>query len=147
LRQSNMYFSSSDANFMDRYQAKENFDLVRKGEIEVKGGWRLYSSGPGIYINQLIRNVLGIRIKHQHLIIDPVLPEKLNGLKVKYHYMHKPLTITYHFGKEDQVLVNQMAIPVNHIHEKYRKGGFQIDHKYLDALTEIDIEISIKIEN
>ncbi len=147
LRQSNMYFSSSDANFMDRYQAKEKFDLVRKGQIDVKGGWRLYSSGPGIYINQLIRNVLGIRVRHNNLIIDPVLPDKLDGLNVSYHYNGKPLNITYHFGKEDRVLVNKNTIPVNHIHEKYRKGGYQIDHKYLDTLTSIDIEISIKKEN
>lgn len=143
-RQSNMYFSSSDANFYDRYEAKKNFDLVRNGAIGVKGGWRLYSSGPGIYINQLVRNVLGIKIKHNHLVLDPVLPQKLDGLQITYHYQQKPLRITYRFGKEDYVKVNGDKIQAIHIHEKYRKGGYIIDHKHLDPLKEIDIEISIK---
>ena len=139
-----MYFSSSDANFYDRYEAKKNFDLVRNGAIGVKGGWRLYSSGPGIYINQLVRNVLGIKIKHNHLVLDPVLPQKLDGLQITYHYQQKPLRITYRFGKEDYVKVNGDKIQAIHIHEKYRKGGYIIDHKHLDPLKEIDIEISIK---
>ncbi|KRN30013.1 cellobiose phosphorylase [Liquorilactobacillus mali] len=50
LRQANTYFSSSDAEFYDRYQAQQNFEELKKGKIPVKGGWRLYSSGPGIYI-------------------------------------------------------------------------------------------------
>ncbi|MFT9412093.1 hypothetical protein, partial [Liquorilactobacillus hordei] len=53
LRQANTYFSSSDAAFNDRYQAQQNFAELKKGEIPVKGGWRLYSSGPGIYVAAL----------------------------------------------------------------------------------------------
>ncbi|MHA3065407.1 GH36-type glycosyl hydrolase domain-containing protein [Lacticaseibacillus saniviri] len=59
LRQANTYFSSSDADFMDRYEAQENFDQVREQSIPVKGGWRLYSSGPGIFIGTLMRSVFG----------------------------------------------------------------------------------------
>ncbi|HCB66609.1 MAG TPA: cellobiose phosphorylase, partial [Acholeplasmataceae bacterium] len=74
-RQSNVYFSSSDAWFMDRYQAKKEFNRIKSGSIAVKGGWRLYSSGPGIYINQMISNVFGIRQYHQDLVLDPVIPK------------------------------------------------------------------------
>lgn len=50
LRQANTYFSSSDGDFADRYAAAANFDKLKTGAATVKGGWRLYSSGPGIYV-------------------------------------------------------------------------------------------------
>lgn len=37
VRQSNAYFSSSDARFNDRYQAYTSMDRVMNGEVEVKG--------------------------------------------------------------------------------------------------------------
>ncbi len=49
LRQRNAYFSSSDAAFRDREQASAEWDRMRNGEILVRGGWRIYSSGPGIF--------------------------------------------------------------------------------------------------
>lgn len=95
LRQANTYFSSSDAAFYDRYEAKENFDLVKKGKVDAKAGWRLYSSGPGIYINQLVRNVMGIRITHEGIIFDPVIPDHLKGLQISFKYKNKNIHVTY----------------------------------------------------
>src|SRR5699024_2468490 len=74
LRQANAYFSSSDGNFRTRYESQKNFGKLKNGEVGVKGGWRIYSSGPGIYLNQLITTVLGVRIKEETLVFDPVLP-------------------------------------------------------------------------
>ena len=44
LRQSNMYFSSSDGAFLNRADAAKNFTKLKDGSIQVKGGWRLYSA-------------------------------------------------------------------------------------------------------
>jgi cellobiose phosphorylase len=96
LRQSNMYFSSSEGLFMDRYDYSENFGKLRDGSIEVKGGWRLYSSGPGIYMNQLISNVLGIRFDKEGLFIDPVLPREMDGLRFNFNCFGKEITFIYH---------------------------------------------------
>jgi cellobiose phosphorylase len=49
LRQRNAYFSSSDAAFRDRAQASAEWERLRRGEIPVEGGWRVYSSGPGLF--------------------------------------------------------------------------------------------------
>ena len=49
LRQRNAYFSSSDAAFQDRYQASDEWARVKADSIAVDGGWRIYSSGPGLY--------------------------------------------------------------------------------------------------
>ena len=61
LRQRNAYFSSSDAAFADRYEATAQWSRVKMGAIAVEGGWRIYSSGPGLYVNVLIRHALGRR--------------------------------------------------------------------------------------
>jgi cellobiose phosphorylase len=125
-RQSNMYFSSSDAWFMDRYEAKRDFRRIHLGDILVKGGWRLYSSGPGIYLNQLITNVLGIRLEHDDLIIDPILPKKLDGMVVELLFKDVPISIFYHYG-EDKILLNGSQIPYRIIEQKYRHPAILID--------------------
>ena len=48
-RQRNAYFSSSDAAFADRYEASAEWMRVKVGSVGIDGGWRIYSSGPGIY--------------------------------------------------------------------------------------------------
>lgn len=55
LRQRNTYFTSSDAAFTDRYQASAEWDRVKAGTVPLDGGWRVYSSGPGIYVRLLVR--------------------------------------------------------------------------------------------
>jgi len=134
-RQSNVYFSSSDAWFTDRYQAKKEFSRIKSGSIAVKGGWRLYSSGPGIYINQMITNVFGIRLYHKDLVIDPVLPKKLDGMVLNYHFNHKPIEIHYHYGKED-VMLNQVHIPFEILEQKYRHPGILIGNHILNQIKE-----------
>ncbi|MBN9026084.1 MAG: cellobiose phosphorylase, partial [Rhizobiales bacterium] len=61
LRQRNTYFSSSDAAFRDRYHASAEWSRVREGAIAVDGGWRTYSSGPGLYTQIFVRRILGMR--------------------------------------------------------------------------------------
>ena len=58
LRQRNAYFSSSDAAFQDRYQASAEWARVKADKIAVDGGWRIYSSGPGLTTNMLIRHAV-----------------------------------------------------------------------------------------
>jgi putative lysine transport system substrate-binding protein len=48
--------------------------------MPVKGGWRVYSSGPGIFIHQIIVNMLGIQRHHLKHIHTPHLPKHLKDL-------------------------------------------------------------------
>ena len=146
LRQANTYFSSSDAAFLDRYEAKENFNLVKSGQVEVKAGWRLYSSGPGIYIHQMISHVFGIRYTHNRLILDPVLPDKLKGVEVLVRQFNKNIRIKYSYkdhvsgvkinGKLRPGFVRKLA---NNI---YRPGGVEI---YLTAFDNLGENILIEL--
>ena len=59
-RQANAYFSSSDARFATRYQADAQHADVFTGKVICDGGWRVYSSGPGIFLWLLRRAAEGI---------------------------------------------------------------------------------------
>lgn len=134
-RQSNAYFSSSDGKFNDRYEAFDNFDKLRTGEVPVKGGWRVYSSGPGIYLNQVISNALGIRQAEGNLVIDPVLPERLEGLTFDFAFNKKPITFVYHLGsKEPKILLNGEELAAERFENRYREGGFIIAKDTLEQL-------------
>ncbi|MDU1844707.1 MAG: cellobiose phosphorylase [Niallia nealsonii] len=132
IRQSNVYFSSSDGDFKTRYEAQENFGKLKNGDVAVKGGWRIYSSGPGIYINQLISNVLGIRQTATTFIIDPVLPERLNGLTVAFKLFDKPVKINYKIGHEDRkIIFNGNVVEGKFEANLYRMGGICLDKEVI----------------
>lgn len=147
IRQANTYFSSSDAAFLDRYQAKEKFKHVKTGAVEVKAGWRLYSSGPGIYINQLIGNVMGIRFTNDQLILDPVIPDELKGMTTTFSQLGKKITVKYNYKTEiTNVRVNGKLYPefVRQLTDNpYRVSGVAIYktlfNKFMD---DIQIELS-----
>jgi cellobiose phosphorylase len=144
IRQSNMYFSSSDANFSDRYEAKRDFELVRNGDIKVKGGWRLYSSGPGILIHQIVHHMLGVGMYRQDLHIDPVISKELDGLIYEFNYEGKQIVITYHYGAK-KLLID--GVEVNHkpMENTYRLSGFIINKELISKTDEmINIEIWTK---
>lgn len=147
LRQSNAYFSSSDGKFKTRYEAQDRFDELRNGEVAVKGGWRIYSSGPGIYMNQLISNALGIRQEDGNLILDPVLTDELDGLTFEFKIMDHPVLFVYHVGCDEKgVEVNGEKVDYETRSNRYRQSGFAINLEELESyLTDETNQIDIKL--
>ncbi|HTL90808.1 MAG TPA: hypothetical protein VL176_00605, partial [Steroidobacteraceae bacterium] len=84
LRQRNSYFSSSDAAFHDRYEASAEWSRVREGTVAVDGGWRIYSSGPGLYVNMVVTQALGVRRDFGARAVRPCLPASLAGLRLEW---------------------------------------------------------------
>jgi cellobiose phosphorylase len=82
-RQRNAYFSSSDAAFPDRYRASAEWPRVRDGTVAVDGGWRIYSSGPGLYARVLLQHVFGIRRHFGARHAAPSLPRSLGPLALE----------------------------------------------------------------
>lgn len=80
LRQRNAYFSSSDAAFPDRYAASTDWAKVKTGQIGVEGGWRIYSSGPGIFTSLVVRYLFGRRRFWGEHVSQPLLPVALQGM-------------------------------------------------------------------
>ncbi len=136
-RQSNAYFSSSDGAFPTRYEAQERFGELRTGQIPVKGGWRIYSSGPGIYMNQLISAALGIRSRNGDLVLDPVLPADLAGISFRYAFGGRELTFRYMSlgGPLSRVVINGIEAPGIRLDNPYRTGGLLIGRHVLEELA------------
>lgn len=149
IRQSNTYFSSSEGAFDNRYEFQDNFNKLRSGDVKVKGGWRIYSSGPGIYLNQLVSNVLGFRIEKDSIEIDPILPMDLDGLNFEYSYKDSSVKFVYNIKTNDGIVknisINKNEIEFDRISNPYRQGGAKINkelfEKYLSENSVIEILI------
>lgn len=98
LRQANCYYSSSDAAFPDRYAAQADYGRALAGEVALDGGWRIYSSGPGIALGLVISHLLGLRLTHDALVVDPVMPPLLDGLQVQVQLADLRFELVYRVG-------------------------------------------------
>ena len=74
LRQRNSYFTSSDAAFRDRYEAFAEWRRVREGTVEADGGWRIYSSGPGLFVQLLVSQLAGRRRRSGKRVAASAIP-------------------------------------------------------------------------
>jgi CRISPR-associated protein Csx3 len=129
-RQANVYFSSSDADFADRYEAAARWGEVKDGRVAVRGGWRLYSSGPGLYLHKVRACLLGVRESFEDVIFDPVLPRCLDGLVATVAVCGHRVEITYRvtgagYGPTSLV-VNGTRVEGTREQNTYRTGGLRV---------------------
>jgi len=127
LRQVNCYSSSSDAAFLDRYEAQRRYDEVRTGEVAFEGGWRVYSSGAGIAVRLIHECLLGLRRGTTALTIDPAVPPALDGLRVQVPLAGRRIDVRYRCGANGvgpvAVALNGAALPFTRLDNAYRPGA------------------------
>jgi cellobiose phosphorylase len=127
LRQSNCYYSSSDAAFHDRYEAQQCYDDVRTGAVAFEGGWRIYSSGAGITVRLIHECLLGLRRARAALTIDPALPPELDGLRVEIELAGRRVGVVYRCASKGvgptAVTLDGTALPFARLDNPYRTGG------------------------
>ena len=152
LRQSNCYFSSSDAAFGDRYEAQEHYARVAAGEVALDGGWRVYSSGPGIALAVIVTGMLGVRREGNALVIDPVIAPELHGLRAEVSVLGRRVQVEYHVDERGYsprvVALNGRRLAFARLHNPYRAGGASIPldawaaHLLADAPNVLRVELS-----
>ena len=149
-RQSNVYFSSSDADFADRYEAADRWEELRRGAVTVRGGWRLYSSGPGLFLHLIRSCLLGIRESFGEVVFDPVLPPGLDGLVAEVTLCGRPVALAFRVRSAAHspgfIVVNGRRISGPAEANPYRKGGLRVAANQLSALltagsNRIEIEL------
>jgi cellobiose phosphorylase len=130
LRQANCYFSSSDAAFRDRYEAQERYGRVAAGAVALDGGWRVYSSGPGIALSLVVTSLLGVRREGSALVIDPVIAPELSGLRAEVPVLGRRVTMEVEAdrrGASPRLLVlNGRRLGFRRVHNAFRAGGAAI---------------------
>jgi 1,2-beta-oligoglucan phosphorylase len=127
-RQSNVYFSSSDADFADRLEAAARWSDLRAGRVAVRGGWRLYSSGPGLFLHKLRACLLGVRESFGDVVLDPVLPRSLDGLVARLTLCGRMVEVRYRVREAAvgprRIVVNGAPLPLaGRDRNPYRPGG------------------------
>ena len=129
-RQANCYYSSSDAAFADRYEAHSRYDDIARGRVATDGGWRIYSSGPGIAIGLVVGHFLGIRQEATTLIVDPVLPTRLDGLRATLMVAQHQVELLLHVGPKGhgpvQLDLNDRRLPFTRGANSYRTGAAEV---------------------
>ena len=135
LRQANCYFSSSDAAFADRHEAGRHYTRVQTGAVALDGGWRVYSSGPGIALGLIVGQFLGLRREHDRLLLDPVIAPALDGLRVSLSMGSAELDIEYRLGSQgcgvQQLSLDGLVLPFTRGANPYRLGAAEIAHSDL----------------
>ncbi|MGV8967996.1 MAG: GH36-type glycosyl hydrolase domain-containing protein [Cellulomonas sp.] len=130
-RQSTCYYSSSDAAFTDRYDAAEHYGRIGTGEVALEGGWRVYSSGPGLFLRLVVETLLGVRRRGDVLELDPVLPAGLDGLTASVPLDGLALHLTYEVGPAGcgptAVLLDGAPLVTTVLTNPYRRAGVSID--------------------
>ena len=71
---------------------------VLTGATGLEGGWRIYSSGPGVLLRIVVHSMLGVRRRAETVEIDPVLPSRLDGLTATVPLAGGLLRVRYHVG-------------------------------------------------
>jgi len=136
-RQSTCYFSSSDATFADRYEAAEHYDEVKAGTRALEGGWRVYSSGPGIFLRLVVECLLGVRRRGNLLEIDPVLAPGLDRLQASIPLDGINLELTFRVGDRGvgplAVVLNGVALSTTPLTNPYRRPGVAVDMALVKA--------------
>jgi cellobiose phosphorylase len=126
-RQANCYYSSSDAAFVDRYQAFKEYNRALQGEIPLEGGWRVYSSGAGIATSLILRGFLGLRRESSRLVVDPVMPKALDGLRIEVELWERPVEVVYRIGERGcgttAIQLNGLDLPFTRSPNPYRTGA------------------------
>ena len=145
-RQANAYFSSSDAAVATRYEASDRYDEITSGKIAVEGGWRIYSSGPGIYLHLALTRMAGLRRHYENVVLDPVLPRSLDGLEVQMPWQNRPLTIRFSvkFGEhtpQSATLNGTELTPIGLSSNPYRTGGWLLEAAHFDSLMKDDANL------
>lgn len=140
IRQSNTYYSSSDVIFRSRYEADRLYSVIMTGAVILRGGWRVYSSGPGIYIGIIVTRLLGLRIEWGNVIIDPVMPYSLDGFKAGMEILERTITLVYNVREGNcgpkRIVVNGMEIIAAEEENPYRRGGVVLEKEIFLTMPE-----------
>jgi len=107
------------------------------GTVPLEGGWRVYSSGPGIFLRLVVQSLLGVRRRGDALEIDPVLAPALDGLEATVPVDGIPLDLTFGVGDRGvgpvSVALNGAALQTNPLSNPYRAAGVAIDMALMRA--------------
>ena len=138
-RQSSCYYSSIDADFRDREDAQNRAERLFDPTFGFEGGWRVYSSGPGIVLRMVSEGFVGLRWRADGVIIDPVLPHNLDGLRARVVLGGRDVDVLYRVGRTGHgvtaLSINGRKPRTTASPARYREGGVLVSRADWDELA------------
>lgn len=129
-RQSSCYSSSSDATFTDRYDAQERYRALMAGKVPLEGGWRVYSSGPGLFLRLVVEGLLGVRRRGHRVELDPVLDPAAGELRATVPFDGGTLHLALRPGPAGhgvtRVTARGATLATTTLDNPYRAGGVSV---------------------
>jgi cellobiose phosphorylase len=108
----------------------------------------VYSSGPGIYTNIVIRHLLGLRRCFDWIEFDPVLPPELDGICCETTWSGRPTRLrftamgTTPSPRQRRITINGHALASHPIPHPYRPGGLRVPRSAFDSkLSNSDVNL------
>ncbi len=149
-QQSNCYYSSVDARFTDRWDAQNRATRMFDPQFAFDGGWRVYSSGPGLVLRLVVESLLGLRWGADGVVVDPVLPVVLDGLRATVVLDGVEVRALFSVANRGHgvtsVRVNGVAVPTIPSPRRYRSGGVLIQrHVWDDVVSDGGIEVDVSV--
>ena len=145
-RQASCYYSSADAVFTDRYDARERARDLYDPATPFEGGWRVYSSGPGLVLRLVTERMLGVRFRASGVELDPVLPVALDGLEAEIAvpgggWVRLRYGVTEPGHGLRRVLVDGRSVDGEPLPARYRPGGLLVPPGVITAGAEVDLQV------
>ncbi|MFP5417189.1 MAG: GH36-type glycosyl hydrolase domain-containing protein [Actinomycetes bacterium] len=145
-RQSTCYYSSADAAFPDRYAAVARASELFDPTTPFEGGWRVYSSGPGLALQLLTERILGIRFRAAGVEVDPVLHPAMDGLVARVPTPGEGHTqVTFRVGGAGhgvrQVLIDGREQVGKELSARYRAPGLRLPAGTVLAGSEVEVHL------
>jgi len=145
-RQASCYYSSADALFTDRYVARERARELFDPATPFEGGWRVYSSGPGLVLRLVAERLLGIRFRAAGIEVDPVLPPGLDGLRAVVAVPGAgEAQLRFGIGAAGhgvrRVVVDGVEVAGEALAARYRAGGVRLAPGTIRAGSLVEVEL------
>ena len=121
-----------------------------RGEIPLDGGWRVYSSGAGIGMSLILKGFLGLRREKNWLVVDPVIPKRLDGMRTETRLLGRPAEVTYRIdgvgAGPTAVNLNGADLPFTRGANPYRSGAAEVPMAAVSAvLTEGSNRLVVRV--
>lgn len=146
-RQSNCYFSSIDAAFEDRADAEARAESMFDPDFGFEGGWRVYSSGPGLVLRLVTEGFLGLRMTGEGVVVDPVLPA--GNIEAVVILAGRQVRVAYEVTGEGHgvrsVEADGGVVETEPAPRRYRPGGVRIASAVWEELVRDRDEVRLKV--
>jgi cellobiose phosphorylase len=105
------------------------------GDVPLEGGWRVYSSGPGLVLRLVTEVLLGVRRRGSDVELDPVLPPGSGELVATVPLAGRHVRLTLVAGEEGHGVrrvtvagreVADREVATRDLANPYRRGGVAV---------------------